>query len=325
MAVEAGGELPAVDEQRDVAVLAQDRERQGQWRVRHVAAADVQQPGDRFRHRQHRCGGALLGQAAPEPGPLRFGALAGIALGMRHHRGERCRRPARPRLVDQICDRLEARSGALGAGAEALNLLRRVQPRVIADHGALPGRAGEPAPGRLVDQMADLEQRGVDLRRRLQGIAAVDEQRGAVAQHDDQARRAGEAGQPGEALPRRRHVFPLILVGARHDEAVDPARRHHLAQPRDTGRARQAGEILARQAVMVAGGHVRPHFLECFGEGRRGRVRDELVPAVADLGGRGQHAGDQIDDAVRIERRARRPQQMRQPAPIRLCRHLRRR
>ena len=73
---------------------------------------------------------------------------------------------------------------------------------------------------------------------------------------------------------------------------------------------------------MVPGGHVRPQFLERFGEGRRGRACNELMPAVADLGGRRQHTGDQIDDAVRIEWRARRPQQMRQPTPIRLCRHL---
>jgi len=73
---------------------------------------------------------------------------------------------------------------------------------------------------------------------------------------------------------------------------------------------------------VITGRHVRAQFLERLGEGRRGRVGDELVPADADLVRRRQHAGNQIDDAVSIERRARRPQQMRQPAPIRLCRQL---
>ena len=50
------------------AVVAQDREGQRQRRVRHVAAADVEQPGDRFGHRQHRRGDALLGQRARRAG-----------------------------------------------------------------------------------------------------------------------------------------------------------------------------------------------------------------------------------------------------------------
>ena len=49
MAVEAGGELAAVDEQGERGVVAQDGEGQRQRRVRHVAAADVEEPGDRFR------------------------------------------------------------------------------------------------------------------------------------------------------------------------------------------------------------------------------------------------------------------------------------
>src|SRR5437879_367858 len=100
---------------------------------------------------------------------------------MRHHRRERRRRPVLPDPVDYVVHRLELGAGALDADAETLDLLRRMQPRVVADDAALWRGGGEPAPSRLVDQMADLEQCGVDLLRRLQGVAAVDEQRGALA------------------------------------------------------------------------------------------------------------------------------------------------
>ena len=134
----------------------------------------------------------------------------------------------------------------------ALDLLRRVQPRVVADDRALGGSApASQRAGRLVDQVADLEQRGIGLRRRLQRIAAVDEERGALGQHDRQPGRAGEAGQPGEPLAAGRHVFALMLVGARHDEAVEPARRQLLAQQREPRRARQPGEILGCEAVAI--------------------------------------------------------------------------
>ena len=66
--------------------------------------------------------------------------------------------------------------------------------------------------------------------RGLQRVAAVDEQRGAVGQHHRATGRAGEAGQPGQPLLGRRHVFVLMAVGARHDEAGEPAPRQLGAQ-----------------------------------------------------------------------------------------------
>ena len=100
MAVEAGDELAAVDEEIDAAVVAQDREGQRQRRVRHVAAADVEEPGDQFGRRQHRRRGPFLGERAAEAGALRLGALAGEALGVRHDRRERRRRlPGQTRSI----------------------------------------------------------------------------------------------------------------------------------------------------------------------------------------------------------------------------------
>ena len=71
--------------------------------------------------------------------------------------------------------------------------------------------------------MLDGEDRGVDLLGRLQGIASVDEDRGAVGQHHGDPGRAGEAGQPCQPLIRRRHVFILVAIGTGNDEAVEPA------------------------------------------------------------------------------------------------------
>jgi hypothetical protein len=63
----------------------------------------------------------------------------------------------------------------------------------------------------------------IDLLAHLHEVAAVDENRGAIGKHDGGARRAGKAGQPGEALGAGRYIFVLVTVGARHDEAVESA------------------------------------------------------------------------------------------------------
>src|SRR3546814_9138298 len=47
---------------------------------------------------------------------------------------------------------------------------------------------------------------------------------GLVLQDRDQAGRAGEAGQPADALRARRDIFVLVLVGHRHEEAVEIGR-----------------------------------------------------------------------------------------------------
>ncbi len=107
-----------VHEQRDAAVLAQDREGQRQRRVRHVAAADVEQPGDRFRHRQHRRRDPVRRQRLAEPGALRLGGSrrrSAAACGT--HRRDRRRRPASPHRVERVVvDRAEGGAGALDRG-----------------------------------------------------------------------------------------------------------------------------------------------------------------------------------------------------------------
>lgn len=106
-----------------------------------------------------------------------------------------------------------------------------------------PGIVAELAAGRQVlldpalqwrllhaDRRDDL---GVGLLGRLDGVAAVDDQRGLVGQHDGVAGRAGEAGQPGQAGHMRRDILALVLVGARDDEAVETLSGQCLAQGGD--------------------------------------------------------------------------------------------
>src|SRR6185503_18457235 len=71
-------------------------------------------------------------------------------------------------------------------------------------------------------------------------VAAVDEQRGALGEYDGAARRSREAREPGEPLVGRGHVFVLVAVGARHDEAVEAAPRELGTQRLDARPARRA-------------------------------------------------------------------------------------
>ena len=76
--------------------------------------------------------------------------------------------------------------------------------------------------GGMLGQMLDAENFAVDLFTHLHLIAAIDENNRALGEHDGKARRSGEAGQPGEPLGARRHVFVLKTIGARHNESVHP-------------------------------------------------------------------------------------------------------
>ena len=287
MAFEAGRELATVDKEANAGVVTQDRERQRQRGVGHVAAADVEEPGDRFGHRQYRRRDPVLGEATGEPLALRLRAFAGKAVGMRHDRRQGCGRLVRPDPIQRVAiDRAKAGAGFFGGGGKALDLVRRVQPRVVAEHGAGFEGGADPPRWRLVDQMVDFEQIAVGLLCGLQRIAAVDEECGALAQHDRKPGRAGKPGKPSEALAARRHIFALMLVRARHDKAVETARGELAAQPRCAVGARQPGEILARQAVAIAGSHLYAQLFERFFEGRRHRIGDQIVPARPDLGRR---------------------------------------
>jgi hypothetical protein len=110
---------------------------------------------------------------------------------------------------------------------------RPCEGRVVGEAGA--GGQVRLDPG-LQARLGDRHRRDdlrIDLRFRLQSVAAVDEKRRLVDEDHRRAGGAGEAREPGEPLGVRGHVLPLVLVGARDHEAVEAPSRQLRAQLRD--------------------------------------------------------------------------------------------
>ncbi len=218
---------------------------------------------------------------------------------MRHDGRERRRRLVAPDRIDQVAlDRFETAAGLGGSGGIALDLARDVEPGIVAED--LPRRemGGDPFMGGLLGQMAVFIERAVDLGAHLQGVAAIDEDRRAVGQDHGEAGRAGEAGEPGEALRPERHVLALVLVGARNDEAAEPAALQLGAERRKAG----GGIRLRRRGPAAALGKLVAEGVELRREGRRDFGRDEAGPVGS--GRRGEDALDQRLEAGEVIGRA---------------------
>ena len=165
-----------------------------------------------------------------------------------------------PDRVDQVGLDRDQRGARRGAGlGQSFGAFDGVQPRVVAKAVGAREIGLQPPVRRLLDQMLDGEQRGIDLLAHLQRVAAVDEQHRALHQHDRGAGRPGKAGEPGEALLGRRHVFVLMAVGARNDEArrvraapvrcATPRRAPRLPRARCDLRTTGSGPRTWRQSI----------------------------------------------------------------------------
>jgi hypothetical protein len=217
-------ELAQVDIERRTTFLRHRGEGQHHRRVRHVAAADVEQPRHILRIGHHqRVGGDLFhfGMHALE---LVRSRLAGIAQLVRHHGAERRLRPVGPDGIDRIVFDRDQHGARRCAGlGKPLGAFDRMQPRRIAEFGSGRQIVFDPQRRRRFDHVRDGKNRAVDFLLHLHLIAAVDEDHRAVGEHDGDAGRAGEAGEPSQLLGARRHIFVLKAVGVRHDEAVEAA------------------------------------------------------------------------------------------------------
>ena len=81
-----GLRLASIQEQIGAAIGMQDREGQREGRVRHVMAADVEQPADGIGQGDHRRIGAGFFQVFGQAQALGFALLARQIEGMRHGR-----------------------------------------------------------------------------------------------------------------------------------------------------------------------------------------------------------------------------------------------
>ena len=168
-----------------------------------------------------------------EPDPLQLLGLdlAGKLRAVNGDRAERRGRALGPDRVERVAVDRDQLGAGLGAGrGQPLGCRRSVQPGVKTEAVAGREMLRQPVFRRRIDQRLDMPGLAVDLLGGLQRVAAVDENRGLLRQHDRHAGRAGEAGQPGQPLFGRRDIFVLLLIGAGNHESGQLAPRQFLAE-----------------------------------------------------------------------------------------------
>jgi hypothetical protein len=190
--------------------------------------------------------GFELGDLGADAGELVCRGFTGEFQFPHRNRTKRRSRAVGPYGIERVgLDRHQYGAGCRRCLGKPVGMVRGVQPWVIAKARARRQVRLQPFLRRIVDQMLDGEDVGVDLVAHLQHIASVDEDHGAIGEHDRGSGRTGETGQPCQPRVGRRHVFALMPVGARHDEAIEPAPLQLGAQRRYPGRAGGAlGRIL---------------------------------------------------------------------------------
>ena len=173
----------------------------------HVAAADVEEPRDRVGRGEDggvdplRLERAGRSRAACRRRPRRRVQVVG------NDRPARRRRRSSQHRVDQVLGAAPASAPACRTGLEPLDALDRVEPGVVPQ--PVPGgaasrasrTAGSPSRG-------DARTVGGSSVAHLQRVAPVDEDRRRIGRDHRQPGRAGEAGEPGQALGAGRTYSP---------------------------------------------------------------------------------------------------------------------
>ena len=150
--------------QADAAIVAQDGEGQRKRRARDVPTANIEQPGDRIGQGEHRGFDTpryqLFGQRRAFVGR----SLAGEFRRMDFERGVRPARPILPKAIDRVLrNRHECRADRCAGRAQPRRALRRMEPRIVAQLSAAAQRLAQPVRCRLIGDVSDLENRGIDL------------------------------------------------------------------------------------------------------------------------------------------------------------------
>ena len=227
------GHLAGIEEQLRRPVRLHHRLAERQGRADHVAATDIEQPGQRRRRRQDGRVRSRLGNGFADAGAFRCAALAAVPVFVgNHRRGRLLGTFLGPGQIQRIgFDRLQLDPGLLRRTLQRRKGVGTVQPWVIADDRPLR-RPLQPGRHPALDQIQNLELRRVHLGPNLHRIAAVREHGGPVHQHRARAGRTGEAGQPGQPVVGGGQVLVLMLILVRDQQAVEPLLGHFRA---DTG------------------------------------------------------------------------------------------
>ncbi len=206
--------------------------------VRDVAAADVEQPGNRVRQRKHRRVLIILPQHGLHVGDLVGSRPTRVLQWMRDHPVRRRRRAVlAPDLVDKIArGRLQLDLTLREVAAPRFDFVEGMQPGIEANARCLAELAQEPLAHAVARQLRKLEEFAIDFRPGLHRVAPVHEQCCRLARDDREACRAREAGQPAQPFGRGRHILALVLVGAGHDQGVEPLADQQRAQSLDAAR-----------------------------------------------------------------------------------------
>ena len=184
-----------------------------------------------MRIRQHqRIGAELCDLAADAPELVGLG-LAGELRAVNGDRAERRGGALGPHRIQRIALDRDQFGAGLGAGRrQPFGCRRSVQPWIKSEAVAGDEVLFQPGFRRRIDQRLDAPGLAVDLFGRLQGVAAVDENRGLLGQHDRHSGRSGKTGQPRQPLFGGRDIFVLLLIRAGNHESGQLAARQFLAE-----------------------------------------------------------------------------------------------
>jgi hypothetical protein len=232
---DVGRHLAVADEQP--AALCVEQQVGDEDRVAlHIAAAQVQQPGHVVHGRDQVVAGANAGHRRPHARQLVGAAHGGLRRQVLVDGGEWQAGAVVPGGLQQV--EVGAQLDALAAQARAQRVGQR-QAQHLAVHGQrLAGLKGLRQPvdvlrggarGHLLQRDAAAGELGLG----LGPVAAVGEQRGAVARDDQAADRAGEARQPLPALPALGQVLGQVGVGGGNEHGMRAGRGQRVTQALD--------------------------------------------------------------------------------------------
>ena len=217
-----GAYLGRVNEQINRAGLRQNSKSLHHRIFGNIRAANIQEPTDRIWQRQN---GRLLPscvQTGRQPCAFRCGGFAGQIVRMHKDLTLRRCRLIGPNGINQIIRGAQGDVGTGQGGLKFFNLVRRMKPRIKANHPSgeifQDPRAGFDLGPRHGGEMGQ-----IDLQFHLRAVAPIDKNARLLWQNDAKSCGSGKARQPLQAFIARGDIFALMRIGA-GDQVTSQAR-----------------------------------------------------------------------------------------------------